>query len=54
MRERLINEIYLDVEPLIFGEGIQVIAPSEFEYELELLEVKNLNKNTIQLHYIVK
>ena len=54
MREKLINEIYLDIEPVIFGKGIQVIAPSGFEYELELLEVKNLNKNTVQLHYLVK
>lgn len=54
MQERLVNEIYLDVEPVIFGKGIQVVAPSEFEYELELLEVKNLNKDTVQLHYLVK
>ena len=54
MREGLVNEIYLDVEPLIFGKGIQIIAPSEFEYELELLEVKKLNKDTVQLRYLVK
>lgn len=54
MKEKLINEIYLDIEPLIFGKGIQVITPSEFEYELELLDVKKLNKNTVQLHYLVK
>lgn len=54
MREKLINEIYLDVEPLIFGKGIPVIAPSEFECELDLLEVKKLNRNTVQLHYRVK
>jgi dihydrofolate reductase len=54
MREGLVNELYLDVEPLIFGKGIQIIAPSKFEHELELLEVKNLNKNTVQLHYLVK
>ena len=54
LREGLVNEMYLDVEPLIFGKGIQVVAPSEFEYELELLGVKNLNKDTVQLHYLVK
>ncbi len=42
MREKLINEIYLDIEPLMFGKGIQVIAPSEFECELELLEMKKI------------
>jgi len=53
MKDELVNEIYLDVEPLIFGKGIQVIAPADFECELELLGVKNLNKDTVQLHYRV-
>jgi dihydrofolate reductase len=53
MKDRLVNEIYLDVEPLLFGRGIQIIAPADFECELELLGVKNLNKNTVQLHYRV-
>ena len=54
MKDKLVDEIYLDVEPLIFGRGIQIIAPSDFEYELKLIEVKNLNKDTVQLHYRVK
>lgn len=54
MKEGLIDEIYLDVEPLLLGKGIQVFAPENFEYDLELIEVKNLNKNTVQLHYKVK
>lgn len=33
--------------------NIPVFAPEDFEYELELLEVKNLNKNTVQLNYKV-
>lgn len=54
MKEGLIDEIYLDVEPLIFGKGIEVFADSDFEYKLELLETKKLNSNTVQLHYNVK
>lgn len=54
MKEGLIDEIYLDVEPLVFGKGIQVFAPEEFEYELELLEINKLNENTVQLHFKVK
>lgn len=54
MKEGLIDEIYLDVEPLVFGKGIQVFADSDFEANLELLEVNKLNKNTVQLHYLVK
>lgn len=54
IKEGLIDEIYLDVESLIFGKGIKVFADSDFEYDLELLEVNKLNENTVQLHYRVK
>ena len=53
IKEKLIDEIYLDVEPLVFGKGIKLFADSDFEFKLKLLESKNLNKNTIQLHYAV-
>jgi len=51
VKENLIDEIYLDVEPLVFGKGIKVFAEGDFEAELELLETKKLNPNTVQLHY---
>ncbi len=53
IKENLIDEIILDVEPIVFGKGIQLFAPEDFEYKLKLLSVKNLNKNTVQLHYKV-
>lgn len=53
MKEGLVSEIYLDVEPLIFGKGIKLFAESDFEERLELLGVKQLSKNTVQLHYRV-
>lgn len=53
MKDGLVDEIYLDVEPLVFGKGIQVIAPADFEFELKLLEVNKLNSDTVQLHYKV-
>lgn len=54
IKDGLIDEIYLDVEPIVFGKGIKLFAEEEFEYELELMEVNKLNENTIQLHYKVK
>ena len=51
MKEGLVDEMYLDIEPLVLGSGIPLFAPSDFEYKLQLLETKMLNKNTIQLHY---
>ena len=52
-REGLIDEIYFDVEPVIIGEGIRVFREADFEMNLELLETKKLNQDTIQLHYKV-
>lgn len=51
MQKGLVDEIYLDVEPFLFGKGIKLFADNEFESKLELLETKQLSKNTIQLHY---
>ncbi len=53
MSSSLVDEIYLDVEPLIFGKGMGLFSVSNFEFSLELLEVKNLSPQTVQLHYKV-
>jgi dihydrofolate reductase len=53
MKENLIDEIYLDVEPIVFGKGIRLFAESDFEAKLKLLETKKLSDNEIQLHYQV-
>ena len=52
-KEGLIDEIYVDVEPLVLGRGIQIFEKFDFESELKLLEVKKLNEDTVQLHYQV-
>jgi dihydrofolate reductase len=54
INEHLIDEIYLDVEPLLFGRGIKIFADADFEVDLELIETKQLNAQTVQLHYRVK
>lgn len=51
MKENLIDEIILDIEPLVFGKGIKLFSDEDFEAKLELIETKSLSKNTIQLHY---
>ncbi len=53
LKERLIDEIYLDIEPIIIGKGIKFFDDDNFEANLELLETKLLSKNEIQLHYRV-
>ncbi len=53
LEEDLIDEIYLDIEPIIFGEGIQLFHSKSFERKLKFLGAKNITENEIQLHYQV-
>ena len=53
MKENLVDELYLDVEPTIFGNGIPLFGNADFEAKLELLGTKKLSKEEIQLHYHV-
>lgn len=54
MQKGLVDEIYLDIESLLFGQGMPLFKPADFEVHLELLEVKNLSPQTLQLHYRIK
>jgi dihydrofolate reductase len=53
MKEKLVDEIYLDIEPIALGKGIKLFADGDFEAKLQLIESKNISKNEIQLHYQV-
>ena len=50
MKLGLINEIYLTVEPILFGQGVTLFAQA-LDIELALLEHRNLNDNTTLFHY---
>ncbi|MEK6822883.1 MAG: dihydrofolate reductase family protein [Nanoarchaeota archaeon] len=54
MKAGLINDIILDIEPIMLGSGIRLFADSDFEARLELIGTKKLSTNEIQLHYKVK
>ncbi len=54
MKERLVDEIYLDLEPIIFGRGIRLFAEADFETKLKLIGTKKLSEHEIQLHYGVR
>ena len=49
----LIEEIFIDVEPLIFGRGISLFTPSNFDLKLKLIDTKKVGESGIQLHYQV-
>jgi dihydrofolate reductase len=53
LRDRLIDEIILDVHPLIMAKGIRLFE-AEFPYQnLQLLEYKEINDNILQMKYKV-
>ncbi len=53
LKEDLIDEVFLDIEPVILGKGIPVFNGQDFEVNLKLIEQKKITENEIQLHYKV-
>ncbi len=54
MADGLLDELYLTVEPAVFGEGIKLFGNGEFDRRLRLLELKKLGEDEVQLHYAVR
>jgi dihydrofolate reductase len=51
---RLVDEIYLVVEPVLFDYGLPLIKNVIGEFKLSLSEVLKLNDNTVRLHYRIQ
>lgn len=50
----LIDEIFIDIDPLVFGDGLPMFAPNDMQLKkLKLLNTTMLSKNTIRLNYKV-
>lgn len=53
-KEHLINEVWLTIEPHIFGFGNQLVAEEKLDTQMQLKSIRRLNKNgTILLKYLV-
>ena len=52
LKNKLINEIILTIEPKIFGKGISLFSKN-FNINLKLLKIEQINKNSIMLKYKV-
>jgi dihydrofolate reductase len=50
----LVNDIYVVIEPFLFGAGLSLLKEVEFDFKLKLLELTKLNSNTVQLHYEIE
>lgn len=53
IEQNLVDEIFLDIEPIILGHGIPLFRNGQFETTLKLLGQSNLSADEIQLHYKV-
>jgi dihydrofolate reductase len=50
----LVDDIYFVMEPVLFAGGLPLINRVGFDLKMQLLDVKQLNDNTVQLHYAIK
>lgn len=53
VEENLVDEIYIDIEPIILGKGIPLFRDKNFERKLKLLAQKKITDNEVQFHYEV-
>ena len=53
LQAKLVDEIFLDVEPKIIGDGIRLFEELPSDISLVLLGTKAVSPNVMQLHYKV-
>lgn len=52
--KKLLDELYVTIEPLVFGRGVEMFKGGSKTHRLKLVSVKKLNsKGTLLLHYRV-
>ena len=51
LKSGLLDELWLTIEPKLFGEGLPLFAKAEVDLNLKLLETRQLDNNVLQLRY---
>ena len=51
MKERLVDEIIVNIEPFVLGKGIKIFSEEDFENKLNLIDTKVLKSGIVQIHY---
>ncbi len=52
IKEKLLDEIYFTLEPVIVGRGISVFSAEDFQVKLKLKECKKTSSGSLKLHYL--
>ncbi len=51
LNDSMVDEVYLDIEPLAFVGGIKLFANLQCDTKLKLLDMRKVGSDTVQLHY---
>ncbi len=52
LKNNLLDELYLTIEPLVFGKGINLFADDSLEKQFKFISTKKLNaKGSLLIHY---
>lgn len=51
LKENLIDEIWLTIEPKIFGDGISLFKGADMDLNLKLISVEKIDENVLQARY---
>ncbi|MFA6285172.1 MAG: dihydrofolate reductase family protein [Parcubacteria group bacterium] len=52
LKKKLIDEIWLTIEPKIFGDGLGIFG-GDFDQDLKLISVEKINENSVVIKYKV-
>lgn len=50
----LVDELWLTVEPVLFGKGVSLLGNESVDIRMRLLEVVQLSSDTVQLKYALR
>lgn len=54
LKEKLLDELWISLEPVIFGQGIPNFTEKFYDYQCSLIDISKLNENTVLLKYKLK
>lgn len=54
LKESLVYELFLDIQPVVLGKGIKLFQDEEFESNLELVSVDKISDDEVSLHYKIR
>ena len=53
LKDNLVDEIWITIEPKVFGRGMNFTEGEDLDLDLELIETKNIGDEAVQLRYKV-